>query len=189
MSSYNLKYSTDLTVYKVPPKEKQGYGSIYNDLKGLPVSYALGSCGMPGNTAHSDSSDFVTQNQEKPSWCRRQLEQLAVLWGRYQKSKKKAEVDETLKQYAPKEIACYFDNRTMSPCFHCQCPFRLCNHDLQAIKVEGFMVVRWWQEWFEGVIQLRDWILENYREAVTCSWCITEKRHFLPKTTVGPGRD
>lgn len=40
----------DLTVYKVPPKEKQGFGTIYKvpDLKGLPISYSLGSCGMPG---------------------------------------------------------------------------------------------------------------------------------------------
>jgi hypothetical protein len=42
--------SADLTVTKVPPEGQRTYDTLYKmpDLKGLPDSYALGSCGMPG---------------------------------------------------------------------------------------------------------------------------------------------
>jgi hypothetical protein len=28
------------------------------------------------------------------------------------------------------------------------------------IRMEGFMVMRWKNEWFDGINQLRDWVLE-----------------------------
>ncbi|OXA64243.1 prostaglandin reductase 1 [Folsomia candida] len=208
----------DLTVYKVPPKEKQGFGSIYKvpDLKSLPVSYALGSCGMPGNTAYfgltrlcdpkpgetvvvsaaAGAVGSVVGQISKIKGCTvigyagsdDKVEWLKELGFDHAFNYKKEGVDETLKKYAPKGVDCYFDNVGGEFAYNVvknmnsngrialcgaietynrdssqlpMVPFDYGTMIYKQIKMEGFMVVRWWQEWFQGVSQLRDWIIEG----------------------------
>ncbi|ODM99748.1 Prostaglandin reductase 1 [Orchesella cincta] len=208
----------DLTVTKVPPKEKRGFDSLHAmpEMKGLPDSYALGCLGMPGNTAYfgltricepkagqtlvvSSAAGAVGSlvgqigkiyncqvigyagTDDKIQWLKSLGFDHAVNY-------KTTELPKTLKQYAPQGVDCYFDNVGGEFAFHvtrAMNPFgriALCgaissyNNDprkpnlvpvdyvsmiYKNIRQEGFVVTRFAKDWFAGINQMRDWILEG----------------------------
>jgi len=220
----------DLTVYKPEPNGPRTYSTIHKmpEMKGLPDSYALGSVGMPGNTAYfgfleicqpkSGETVVVSAaggavgslvgqiakikgckvlafagNPDKLKWLKEELKFDHVF------DYKKVDLDKTFTQFAPQGIDCYFDNVAGDFNYHVvrhmneygrisQCgsisaynkeqapgeipmvPFDYITFRIKHVKMEGFNVGRWTNRWFEGLHQIRDWILEGkiqVRETVT----------------------
>ncbi|CAL8112743.1 unnamed protein product [Orchesella dallaii] len=111
--------------------------------------------------------------------------------------KKVEDLDAVFKQHAPNGIDCYFDNvagdfnyhvvRNMNPGGRiAQCgsistynadrskiplvPFDYPTFRVRKVVMEGFQVNQWNDRWFEGLNQIRDWVLEGklkVRETVT----------------------
>jgi prostaglandin reductase 1 len=102
--------------------------------------------------------------------------------------KKMTDLDAVFKEHAPNGINCYFDNvggeyvyhtvRNMSPkgrIAQCgsiseynsdrsvipQVPFDYPTLRLRGVRLEGFQVIQWSDRWFEGLHQIRDWIVEG----------------------------
>ncbi|XP_055297765.1 prostaglandin reductase 1-like isoform X2 [Sitodiplosis mosellana] len=106
-------------------------------------------------------------------------------------------VHKTLKQYAPDGVDCYFDNvggelssivinqmRDFGRISVCgsissynlpysdwpKVPFLQPAFVFKQLKMEGFLVPRYWNKWFDGLAQLKQWTDEGklqYRETVT----------------------
>ncbi|OXA58862.1 Prostaglandin reductase 1 [Folsomia candida] len=131
----------DLTISKVPPPEKQSADSLYKmpDLKGLPDSYALGSCGMPGVTAYFGLHKICEPKAGDTLVVSSAAGAVGSLVGQFGKiagcrvlgfagtkdkltwlkndlgfdevfNYKEVNVFKTLKEHAPKGVNCYFDN-------------------------------------------------------------------------------
>jgi len=130
----------NLTVTKVPPKEKRGFGSMYKfpDLKDLPTSYGLGSCGMPGNTAYFGLTRICEAKAGETVVVSAAAGAVGSVVGQVAKIKgckvigfagsddkigwlkelgfdqaynyKKVDVYQTLKDNVPQGVDCYFDN-------------------------------------------------------------------------------
>lgn len=209
----------DLTLFNPGPAGKRGPDSIYKmpNMRGLPDSYALGSVGMPGNTAYfgllrlcdpkpgdvlvvsaaaGAVGSIVGQigkikgctvlgfagTDDKLQWMKNDLGFDHVF------NYKTVDLNETFKKYAPNGIDCYFDNvggdftyqvmRNMKlfgrialcgaitvynndPTKPNLVPFDYQTMIYNQVKMEGFMVLRWKNEWFEGLNQVRDWIKEG----------------------------
>lgn len=112
---------------------------------------------------------------------------------------KKVKLDDTFKQHIPQKVDCYFDNVGGEFVYHVvqnmnefgrisQCgsistynaqrnpgelplvPFDYAVFRFNQLKLEGFNVRRWTNTWFDGINQIRDWILDGkikVRESVT----------------------
>lgn len=106
-------------------------------------------------------------------------------------------VAEVLKKCAPDGVDCYFDNvgggissivisqmREFGRISVCgsissynlpisewpKVPILQPAFIFKQLKMEGFIVTRWWDRWFEGISQLKEWIDDDkikYRETVT----------------------
>jgi len=206
----------NLTIYT--PGDVENFETAYKmpDMKGLPDSYALGSIGMPGNTANfglrlcePKKGDVLVVSaaagavgsivgqiaklkgltvigfageDDKVEWLKKDLGFDHAF------NYKKVNLHETLQKYAPKGVDCYFDNvggdftynviRNMKqfgrislcgavsyynndPTKPTLVPLDYGSLIYKQIRMEGFMVLRWQSEWFQGLEQLRDWILEG----------------------------
>jgi len=227
LKSKNPKYPVDsqvvgnfgwrnLTIFK--PGDEESFETVYKkpDLKGLPDSYALGSVGMPGNTAYfglglcepkkgdtivvSSAAGAVGSivgqiaklkgctvigfagEDDKVQWLKKDL------GFHHAFNYKKVDVHDTLQKYAPNGVDSYFDNvggeftynviRNMKqfgkialcgavsyynadPTKPTLVPLSYSALIYKQIRIEGFMVLRWKDEWFQGLAQLRDWIREG----------------------------
>lgn len=106
-------------------------------------------------------------------------------------------IDDVLKQYAPDGVDCYFDNvggeisstvisqmryfGRISVCGSIssynlavsewpKVPILQPHFVFKQLKMEGFLVQRWWNRWFEGLSQLLNWTNEDkikYQETIT----------------------
>lgn len=106
-------------------------------------------------------------------------------------------VSEQLKKYAPDGVDCYFDNvggelssiviRQMREFGRISVCGSVSSYNLsiaewpkvpilqptfisKQLKMEGFIVTRWWDKWFDGIAQIKEWIDEGkiqYRETIT----------------------
>lgn len=100
---------------------------------------------------------------------------------------KTVDLDETFKAHATKGIDCYFDNVGAEFTYYVTknmnqgarialcgaisvynksmdqslVPFDYNSLIYKNIRMEGFMVGRWSAEWFKGITQLRDWVVEG----------------------------
>jgi prostaglandin reductase 1 len=208
----------DLTIFKPGTAAEQGPGTIYKmpDLRGLPDSYALGACGMPGNTAYFGVTRVLKPKEgetlvvsaaagavgsvvgqigkilgckvvgfagtdNKVAWIKKLGFDLAYNY-------KSVNVAETYKKDVQQGIDCYFENVGGEFTYHtirnmnnagriaiCGAisvynedsskpylvPFDYATLIYKNIKMEGFIVYRFKDEWLDGINQLRDWIIEG----------------------------
>jgi len=209
----------DLTIYKPTTGGPRIYNTIHKlpDLQGLPVSYALGAVGMPGNTAYFGLTELCRPKpgdtlvvtaaagavgsavcqigklkgckviafagtDDKLKWLTEEL------GADHAFNYKGADLDKIFKTYAPDGIDCYFDNVAGEFNYHvvrnmkqsgriAQCgsistynaktgsipmvPFDYPTFRMKRVKMEGFQVNQWHDRWFEGLNQLRDWIVNG----------------------------
>jgi len=131
----------DLTIYKPDPKGKRDYTTIHKlpDMTGLPISYALGAVGMPGNTAYFGLLDVCKPKAGETLVVTAAAGAVGSVVGQIGKIKgckvigfagsddkvkwlkdagfdvalnykKITDLDAVFKQHAPNGIDCYFDN-------------------------------------------------------------------------------
>jgi prostaglandin reductase 1 len=208
----------DLTLAKPGTPAEQGPATVYKmpNLRGLPDSYALGVCGMPGNTAYFGLTKLCQPKEgetlvvsaaagavgsvvgqvgkilgckvvgfagtdDKVAWLKKLGFDQAYNY-------KSVEIGETFQKNVKQGIDCYFDNVGGDFTYHtirnmnnggrialCGAitiynedssrpylvPFDYAALIYKNIKMEGFMVLRFAKEWYDGISQLRDWIIEG----------------------------
>jgi prostaglandin reductase 1 len=103
--------------------------------------------------------------------------------------KKVSDLDAVFKEHAPNGIDCYFDNVGNEYTYHVMrnmneggriaacgsissynssdpsgipmVPFDYPSLRMRGVRLEGFHVLKWDKRWFEGLNQIRDWIVEG----------------------------
>jgi len=205
MTVYNPTKGNVIDTYKLP------------DMKGLSDSYALGSIGMPGNTAYfgltrilepkpgdvlvvSSAAGAVGSlvgqigklkgctvlafagSDDKLKWMKDDLQFDHVF------NYKKVKANDAFKEFAPKGINLYFDNvggeftcnvmRHLKPYGRIAVCGAIATYNSEQrgppvvpmdylsliyknLRMEGFVVYQWLNEWMDGLHQMRDWIHEG----------------------------
>ncbi|KAF0294875.1 Prostaglandin reductase 1 [Amphibalanus amphitrite] len=221
-----------------PDKSSAAGLELLPDMGGLPHSYALGVCGMPGVSAYFGFLELCQPKEgetvvvtgaagavgslvgqiakikgcrvigfagtdDKCAWLRELGYDVAINY------KTCPDIDAALKEAAPKGVDCYFDNvggmlshrvrQQMNLFGRVSCCGAISSYNAKTgegatvpvpepaivfkqLKIEGFIVRRWWHRKDEAISQMAAWVREG---KIKVQEHVTEGFHKMPQAFIG----